>query len=570
MPCAVQLLCGVRRHPAWRRTHPAPAAAPARASQALNSYADQLSKGQRPQASRVDFYVRGSGGALSPVSAELPARGSLVPLLLAFGLVSAEDAQRAAASEGASSGDPNDGRDLFEWLSGVAAEAARAGDQHDALKRAVRSLRGDVEAAWGLAAVDVGGEFAVNGDEQARQLEALGALQAGFEALAAEDEGGAGAVAAAFAGLRLRLYHPDVAPLVNVGFQDADGTFNMRSESMGGHVADDGTLHVVGDPSRVAAALGRLPLERARLLSRVSSFWRRRSRDLSAALKAGLAVDNVWCDTRSDDAAQRFVLWAGAVLERRRDLDLALRGRRFSFSLLVHGDESSPLLDFIAASSVLQVRADCPPRLLLDFMSSEAGAMAHEAAAQVAGSREEEEAVLARVRDALGAKHVVRVCSSYDQPRVLDAARRLIDAAPAIRAVVDLAGVSLAIDDCYDIWDSGFISIPFDFSLAELQPQLQALLAPAGPSAGGGGGGGEGERGGAPRSHAGPTVAGALPLLGTVLQRLERARLAPLRRPALGAWRGLGGGRRAGSTAPLPRARCCLPAPRPAAAIFLT
>ena len=40
-----------------------------------------------------------------------------------------------------------------------------------------------------------------------------------------------------------------------------------------------------------------------------------------------------------------------------------------------------------------------------------------------------------------------------------------------------MAGASLAIDDCYELWESGFISIPYDFAVSELQPKLQALLA---------------------------------------------------------------------------------------------
>ena len=63
------------------------------------------------------------------------------------------------------------------------------------------------------------------------------------------------------------------------------------------------------------------------------------------------------------------------------------------------------------------MRCDCPPQHLLDFLCSSAGLSANEAAAQVAGSREEEEALLESVREALGAKHVIRVCSSYEQVR---------------------------------------------------------------------------------------------------------------------------------------------------------
>ena len=38
------------------------------------------------------------------------------------------------------------------------------------------------------------------------------------------------------------------------------------------------------------------------------------------------------------------------------------------------------------------------------------------------------------------------------------------------------AGVTLAIDDCYDVWGSGIISIPWDFSIQDLKPQLLKML----------------------------------------------------------------------------------------------
>ena len=37
-------------------------------------------------------------------------------------------------------------------------------------------------------------------------------------------------------------------------------------------------------------------------------------------------------------------------------------------------------------------------------------------------------------------------------------------------------GASIAIDDCYELWESGFVSIPHDFELRDLRPQLQKLL----------------------------------------------------------------------------------------------
>ena len=39
-----------------------------------------------------------------------------------------------------------------------------------------------------------------------------------------------------------------------------------------------------------------------------------------------------------------------------------------------------------------------------------------------------------------------------------------------------MLGASIAIDDCYELWESGFVSIPYNFELRDLQPQLQKLL----------------------------------------------------------------------------------------------
>ena len=41
-------------------------------------------------------------------------------------------------------------------------------------------------------------------------------------------------------------------------------------------------------------------------------------RQLAPALKALLGCVDVWCDSRSEESSQSFVLWAGSVLSRRR------------------------------------------------------------------------------------------------------------------------------------------------------------------------------------------------------------------------------------------------------------
>jgi len=61
-------------------------------------------------------------------------------------------------------------------------------------------------------------------------------------------------------------------------------------------------------------------------------------------------------------------------------------------------------------------------------------------------------------------------------------AQRLLESAEVIKSCVDLTGASLAIDECYEVWGSGFISIPYNFELTDLKPQLVRLLG-AGSSA---------------------------------------------------------------------------------------
>lgn len=47
-------------------------------------------------------------------------------------------------------------------------------------------------------------------------------------------------------------------------------------------------------------------------------------RQLSPPLKALLGTDNVWCDSRTEEGSQKFVLWAGCILERRSLLPRSL------------------------------------------------------------------------------------------------------------------------------------------------------------------------------------------------------------------------------------------------------
>jgi hypothetical protein len=311
---------------------------------------------------------------------------------------------------------------------------------------------------------------------------------------------------------------------------DAENAEDPFSTAHPPYIADDGCLHLFaagpGPAARRAslrASLRALDLPRARALAEASMFWLRRVRELAPVVRSLLRVENVWCDTRTEQNAQNFVLWAGYLLEQREAaaevLEAALLlgaeraaaaaagnggdgnngapfspasssssspAPRFNFSLLVHSDPDSPPISYSPASSILQVRSDCAPRHLAAFLVSEAGAAADAAAQRAASQRQEEQDLLERVRRAYGAKHVVRVCAARDPALVLDGARRLLGAADAVReAGVDLRGCSLALDDCYELWGSGFISIPYDFALSDLRPQLARLLQEASNSKGG-------------------------------------------------------------------------------------
>lgn len=101
---------------------------------------------------------------------------------------------------------------------------------------------------------------------------------------------------------------------------------------------------------------------------------------------------------------------------------------------------------------------------------------ADEAAAALESTRREEQELLEKIRAAFSAKSVVRVCSVYDRSKVLAGAQKLLENAETIKSTVSLAGASIAIDDCYEVWGSGFISIPYNFTVQELPQQLVRLL----------------------------------------------------------------------------------------------
>lgn len=180
------------------------------------------------------------------------------------------------------------------------------------MKSRIREEVARCEEAFGLLSLELGGEFALSTAEQVRQLDALQVVHSALTHVC-EVRGDPTLVT----GLVMRIYHPHSAPM------------DLPSTAC---VVDDGALHLVADPDRLRDALVSLDFSQARSLSRLNSYWQRRTRELTGPVRELLGVSHVWADSRTDSDLQRFVMWAGALLRDSDTFGQALRGTKFSFS----------------------------------------------------------------------------------------------------------------------------------------------------------------------------------------------------------------------------------------------
>uniref|UniRef100_A0A7S3QVQ9 DUF4460 domain-containing protein n=1 Tax=Dunaliella tertiolecta TaxID=3047 RepID=A0A7S3QVQ9_DUNTE len=433
----------------------------------LNNYVDELAKNRQPKPTTLEFFVR-DGTQLKRLQAQLTPSGSLAPLFFAFELISADDLANVG---GVSSADDTN---FLAWLKDQVSEAVRTAERHDVMKWHIRRLKSSFEEKYGLAAVQIGAEYAVSLEEQENQVDSLTALDDAVQEVTQEKNN-----PNYFKHLSIQLYHTSACPQEAYSFVDDNGVFKMRTEHMKAYVGDDGALHLVADRSTLKEQIYSLDLERARMLTKVSLYWLKRVRDLTPAVTQLLGVRHVWCDTKSEQNSQKFVLWAGYLLEKREEIKDLFAGRKFAFSIIVHADTSGPLINFHQSSPILNVRADCPASHLINFLASEGGSEASKASTEVQNTRAKEEALLERVRQVFDARCVIKICMN-DQ--VKEAAMRLLDNADVIKQVVDLRGACIALDDCYEVWDSGFISIPYNFKIEELSNMLPKLQLGQHPS----------------------------------------------------------------------------------------
>jgi glycosyltransferase A (GT-A) superfamily protein (DUF2064 family) len=88
---------------------------------------------------------------------------------------------------------------------------------------------------------------------------------------------------------------------------------------------------------------------------------------------------------------------------------------------------------------LLQVHHHCSPRQLLERLVSNTAVTASNTTCRRIESVSAEAELLQRARDALGARHVVRICGRDKGDRVSAALQRLVDNAAAIRNAVNLS-----------------------------------------------------------------------------------------------------------------------------------
>lgn len=437
--------------------------------QKLNGYVESLSQGENQEEMDLEFFVKREEGTFSRIQVTLGRGGSLAPLFLSFGLITPEEAEWVNLNQSSTNGNDH-GVSLIEWLRDVLSEASIASRQYDQVKQQNNGIRDELEEMYGIDSIDLGGESYVTSNLQQRHKECLDNFKFVLDELFT-------ATNCPLHGLSVRLYHPSTVPAVNSGIQDEDGTFRMRNVLMESHVGENGMVHLVAGVEELQRALQCLDFDRAQIFSRVEKYWFRRSRELAGSLECLLGVTNVWYNSLSPGELQDFVIWAGEMVQFCRS-EKTHFGTNFSFSIVVQSrDENGRHLDYVPTSKILTVKTDCPPEALLSFLRSEDAINAHIASSNIESEDMLEEQALEIACGALGAKKLVRICSSYEKGNVVEACTRLVKVGDQIKDSLDLSEISLAIDDRYDVWDSGIISIPYDFTISDFEPKLKALLS---------------------------------------------------------------------------------------------
>ena len=515
-------------HPDRFGSHPNEQATNSESLKELNAFLESFVTGQVVRSSAIAFWVKDEGtDGLHRVHVELSSRKSLHALFDAFGVEHA-----LPRPTGASSDDGSDDASFVSYLRDRIGEALALSERFEALRASCARSRKAVVAAHGLE--DVRFEDVV-GDASESLVWQIAALQSLSEALDALDVAGRRAFSAQRIVLHRRRERTHAAVRDGEVHLVANRTLKAQIRRI-----DAGLLATLSEVNaywsrRMQVRSRRPPYPAFTLPAHSHARARLAPADaptLSPPLPAALrgarpqellprtrtvlgckAVLSDWGyseDGVSASSAECVVLWAGKVLKSREAFEAALQavdsrrrteeaggeeeregegeegagsqGGGFRFSVLVHSDGSRPDVEAAPSSTMLQVRWDCPPATLLSFLCSDAAVAFSDAVGAREAAREGELRLLGRVRRALRLKQCIRVTVSEDGSAFQGACERLILNAGRILQAVDLRGVSFAIDDCFEVWESGFVSIPCDFDLDDLCESLVAALPEGKPA----------------------------------------------------------------------------------------
>eukprot|EP00892_Ulva_mutabilis_P000125 jgi/Ulvmu1/10112/UM006_0062.1 len=437
----------------------------------LHAAVETLSTSKHADPINIEFFQREQDEAGNFLHVALQLTNSLVPLYEAFGVISPEDAQELRDQEHDDSRSVED-VNFLQWLESTIQEATLTAADLANQKQLLSQLQASVTTEFGLACVKLGTQNAAGLSSVSEVLDHIEALTVIQDALHADPE-----VASRLAGLVLRVHCPRHAPIRDYHWVDYDSGEDFHiSTRKWAEIGVAGEVEVVAHRTGVAERLRSLDYRRAHQLSSVAMFWKGRQDALARAAAAVLRVKFVWPDENCCETD--FCMWAGRVL-RDKLLSAELADAQFSFTMLVHSDDQAPTASFLPASSTVQVHHHCSPRQLMELLLSNAAIAASSTSGERLETATAEQELLSAAKAALGARHVVRICARDKGERVTTALQRLIENAPLIKQRIDLRGVCLAIDDNYHLWDSGYVSIPYNFDIDSMAGEVTKLLAPA-------------------------------------------------------------------------------------------
>mmetsp|Transcript_13528 Transcript_13528/g.34022 ORF Transcript_13528/g.34022 Transcript_13528/m.34022 type:complete len:545 (-) Transcript_13528:163-1797(-) len=445
-------------HPDKFSQHPEQQAVNSESLKVLNAFLERCIDGEIVRSSRLQFWTIDDSSELKRVCVEISGPDSLYALFDSFGV-------EHSGKKGSFRTSHYGSQDFVTYLKQKVSEADALSRRFQSLSSSATQFRADLIKEHGLQDLRFQDVIRDSCSNVVWQISALQLLSDCLESLDEADR-------LTFTNQRIVLHRTRKRP-------------SSKSLSQHSQVLQGSEIHLVVNRT-LKSQLRKIDAKLLGNLSRLNAYWTKRIKHLVPAAKSVLNVRSILGDfvysgdgCGESSSLESAVLWTGKVLRASKAFRFAFENQdEFSYSILVHSDHSTPFIEMGKSGTMLQVRSDCPPSALLAFMCSPESRAFNREVGVIEARRSEEAFHLQKVKKALKAKQVIRVCSfeGGELSPFYDACERLIVHAKDIARHVDLKGVSLAIDDCYELWESGFISIPYDFEVETLCANLQKSL----------------------------------------------------------------------------------------------